>query len=78
MADIYRLDGQGRPFRFQTIYLDPNEYARIISEINTCYSLYEGQTYCVHDSYDIGDGAYSYFFENHGYNDYNIYSKQEF
>ena len=78
MAEIYRLDSQGRPFQFPTMELDKQEYARIVSEINTCYTLYDGQMFCVHDSYDINDGAYSYYFENHGYNEYNIVSKQMF
>ena len=78
MAEIYRLDANGKPFQFPTMELDKTEYARIISEINTCFSLYDGQTFCIHNSYDIYDGAYSYYFENHGYNDYNIVSKQPF
>ncbi len=78
MANIYRLDAHGYPFKFPTMELDKEEYARIISEINTCYSMYDGQTFCLHSSYDINDGAYTYYFENHGYNDYNIVSKQAF
>ena len=78
MAKIYKLDANGRPFQYPTIELDKTEYARVVSEINTCYSLYEGQLFCMHDSYDINDGAFTYFFENHGYNDYNFVSKQPF
>lgn len=78
MAEIYRLDSKGSPFQFPTMELAKREYARIVSEINTCYTLYEGQLFCVHNSYDFNDGAFSYYFENHGYNDYNIVSKQPF
>ena len=78
MAKIYKLDSVGKPFRFSPIILDPSEYARIISEINTNYSLFENQEFCSHNSYDIGTGAYTYFFENHGYNDYNIIAKHPF
>ena len=78
MAVIYRLDLKGKPFQFPAMELDEAEYARIISEINTRYSIYEGQMFCIHNSYDLSDGAFSYYFENHGYNDYNIVSKHPF
>ncbi len=78
MAEIYRFDSNGKPFLFPTMELDKSEYVRIVSEINTCYTMYRDQEFCVHDSYDIHDGAFSYYFENHGYNDYNVFAKHYF
>jgi hypothetical protein len=53
--------------------LDRAEYAKICREINTNYSKYEGKTYAVHISYGIDNKPYWYYFENHGYDNYNIY-----
>ena len=76
MTQIFRLDSNGRPFEFPTYFLESEEYARIISEINSCYYKYDGKAFAVHYSTDIIYDSYKYFFENHGYNDYNIVSKQ--
>lgn len=78
MATLFKLDSHGNPFIYRTLELKPAEYARIISEINNCYSVYEGQRFCMHESYDFFSGAYVYYFENHGFNDYNIYQKEVF
>ena len=59
------------------IYLDPREYAKIVSEINTNYSLYEGKRICIHLSYSIDCRAYAYVFENHGYNEYVFIARDE-
>ena len=64
-------------FTFATYYLNSHEYAKIISEINTNYSKYKGLWFCVHNSSDVNGTACRYYFENRGYNDYNIYSKME-
>lgn len=53
------------------------EYAKIYSEINTNYGKYEGKPFAVHISYGIDDISYLYYFENHGYNEYNIYMRVE-
>lgn len=76
MAQIYRFDSKGHPFEFSSYFLEAEEYARIISEINSNYQKYQDKTIAVHYSDDIEFGSYKYFFENHGYNDYNIISKQ--
>ena len=62
-------------FYYNTFILSPREYAKICGEINTNYSKYEGRVFCVHASYGIDDRPYWYYFENHGYNDYNIYMR---
>ncbi|MBO4420308.1 MAG: hypothetical protein J5783_00600 [Lachnospiraceae bacterium] len=66
-----------KKFVFDTYYLNSREYAKIISEINTNYGKYEGLWFCVHNSYDVHGSACRYYFENRGYNDYNIYAKIE-
>ena len=76
MAQIYKLDSNGKPFEFPLYYLDTKEYGKIISEINSNFPKYEGKRIAVHYSHDPEYNAYKYYFENHGYNDYNIYAKQ--
>ena len=61
----------------KSFYLSSGEYAKIISEINTNYSKYEGKRFAAHSSYGIDNKAYIYFFENIGYNNYNIYLRME-
>lgn len=78
MNTIYRLDAQGIPFEFPSCILDKREYAKIISEINSNYDLYKDEKYPVHYSVGIDHHYYLYFFENHGFNDYNIVEKFEF
>lgn len=58
-------------FVYNTFILDRAEYAKICREINTNYSKYEGKTYAVHISYGIDNKPYWYYFENHGYDNYN-------
>lgn len=68
----YRYDSKGIPYSYPTLYLDAIEYFKIVSEINTNYKLYWNKPFCIHCSVGI-DGCYCmYYFENHGYNDYNI------
>ena len=59
------------------IFLSPREYAKIISEINTNYDLYEGKRIAVHLSYGIDNRAYAYVFENKGFNDYTFIARDE-
>ena len=59
------------------VYLDPREYAKIISEINTNYALYEGKRIGIHLSYGIDCKAYAYVFENQGFNNYIFISRDE-
>lgn len=65
-----------KPFDLKACKLDPKEKVKIEHEINSNYSKYNGQEYCVHYSYGIDNIAYRYFFENHGFSKYNIYLKR--
>lgn len=64
-------------YKYKTFLLPMTEYAKIYSEINTNYGKYEGKPFAVHISYGIDDISYLYYFENHGYNEYNIYMRVE-
>ena len=66
-----------KPFRYSSCYLDSREYAKIISEINSSYDLYRDEPFAVHYSVGTDNRYYVYFFENHGFNDYNIIDKFE-
>lgn len=76
MAKIQHLfDEDGVQFSEDTFYLSKSEYAKIISEINTYYKVYEGERYSIHESFGVDGVPYLYYFENHGYNKYNIYNR---
>ena len=64
-----RLDSRGKPFKFSTVNLPPKEYANVMSDIgrrwNTCY---KGKELCRLEFTDK-----TYYFENHGIGDYNVY-----
>ena len=62
-------------FVYETFRLPPSEYAKICGEINTNYKKYEDKTFAVHMSYGIDNCPYWYYFENHGYDKYNIYMR---
>lgn len=62
-------------FMYNTFILSRREYAKIYGEINTNYSKYEGAPFAVHISHGLDNRLYWYFFENHGYGDYNIYMR---
>ena len=62
-------------YMFDTLYLKPAEYAKIYSEINTNYFKYIGHLNCIHRSYDDEGNPCRYYFENHGFNKYNVYAK---
>ena len=64
-------------YLFATFLLSGAEYAKIYSEINTNYAKYRGKQFAVHASYGLNNKAYWYYFENHGYNEYNSYMRLE-
>ena len=64
------------PFVFKQYPLTSGEKTKIEHEINTNYRKYNGQRFCVHYSYGLNNISYKYYFENHGYNNYNIYSRK--
>ena len=70
------LDANGCFFDFSPVILSPKEYSKIIHEINSLYyAKYQGSLFCMHRSLDLHGRYCIYFFENHGYNNYNIYEK---
>ncbi len=71
-------DLTGEPFEFSPCILPRGEYAKIISEINSNYELYRNKKYAIHHSLGLDNRYYLYYFENHGFNNYNIVEKYEF
>ena len=71
----YPIDVNGVPFTKHTFILDKRELAKICSEINSNYRKYEGNAIATHLSYGIDNKAYIYYFENHGFDNYNIYMR---
>lgn len=68
------LDANGDPFSRPAFLLDYREYSKIISEINQIYeSQYKDKHTAAHPSFGIDGNAYVYYFENHGFDNYNIY-----
>ncbi|SDJ25154.1 hypothetical protein SAMN04487760_10489 [Lachnospiraceae bacterium G41] len=57
------------------VFLDPREYAKIVSEINTNYEKYRGKRIAIHLSFGFDNNAYAYIFENKGFNKYIFISR---
>ena len=74
--DIPR-DSNGIPFRFPSCILTKKEYAKIVSEINTNYELYKDEFLAIHTSVGLDNRYYAYYFENHGFDEYNIVERFE-
>ena len=71
-----RFDSNGVPFMMPSFWLERMEYSKIFSEINQLYEVqYKGNLICAHTSFGIDGRAYVYWFENHGFGEYNIYSR---
>ncbi len=70
------LDVNGNPFSKPTFWLMPGEYSKIITEINQAYeALYKGKVIASHPSFGLDGEMYIYWFENHGFNNYNIFMR---
>ncbi len=70
------IDAKGYSFSRPAYLLDYREYSKIISEINQIYEVqYRGKRIAAHTSFGIDGIAYVYYFENHGFDDYNIFIK---
>ena len=64
----------GMPFFMPSFWLQPEEYGKIVSEINHSYeTLYKDKRVAAHASFGIDGEAYIYWFENRGFDDYNIF-----
>lgn len=69
-------DADGVQFSRPSIWLNPEEYRKITAEINQAYeTLYKGKPLAIHASFGLDGKAYIYWFENHGFDNYNIYMK---
>ena len=67
-------DADGKPFSRQSFWLKPQEYSKIYSEINQIFDAqYKGKRIAAHTSFGIDGKAYVYWFENHGFDNYNIF-----
>ena len=68
------LDANGVSFTKPAFWLNPDEYWKICSEINQIYDAqYKGKLIGAHTSFGIDGRTYVYWFENHGFDNYNIY-----
>lgn len=56
--------------RHPTLWLEKQEYSHVISELNTYFSSFENKKIHVK-----AVGNCMYIFENHGFDDYNIFDK---
>lgn len=69
-------DADGKMFLMPSFWLEANEYRKVTSEINQLYkSRYKGKQIATHVSFGIDGRPYVYWFENHGFNNYNIYMR---
>ncbi len=71
------VDSNGNPYEFKTVRLSRGEYGKIMSEVGSHYDRYEGKDLCIHYSHDLKGRPKAYYFENHGYNEYNFYKVQK-
>ena len=68
------MDANGIPFTRPTFWLCPKEYAKIYYEINQIYDVqYKDKLIAAHPSFGVDGLAYIYWFENHGFDNYNIF-----
>lgn len=65
-----KLDMNGKPFKYPEVYIeDKSEYRDVMENIADRYKqYYKGKELCTLDFVDK-----TYYFENHGFGDYNIY-----
>ena len=74
--DSLPVDSKGRKYTRQTFWLEPDEYSKIKSEINQIYEVkFKGKRICAHTSFGIDGYAYVYWFENHEFDEYNIFQR---
>ena len=73
-TDNLPLDADGVSFARPAFWLDPAEYRKIFSEINQIFdSQHKNKEIAAHTSFGIDGKAYVYWFENHGFDNYNIF-----
>ena len=72
--DNLPLDVNGIPFSKPSFWLETTEYRKICSEINQIFEVqYRKKKIAAHTSFGIDGRAYVYWFENHGFDNYNIF-----
>lgn len=72
----FPLDSKGNPFLKPTFWLEKKEYGKIVGEINLIYyAQYADNLICAHASFGMDGLVYVYWFENHGFNDYNFFMR---
>lgn len=66
-----KLDMNGKTFKYPEVYIeDKSEYRDVMENIADRYKkYYEGKQFC-----ELEFVNKTYYFENHGFGDYNIYS----
>ena len=68
------VDSRGDSYSRPAFWINPKEYAKIRSEINQIYEVqYKNKRIAAHISFGIDGNAYVYWFENHGFDEYNIF-----
>ena len=74
-----RYDSYGKPFKYpRAENVTPQEHAKICHEINRLYhvrSRGKKRGYIVSYAGDVDSPAYTYWFEIHEFDEYNIFSK---
>ena len=73
-----RKDGNGVYFRYEEAEFDWREKEKNRAEINTNYRKYEGKRMAVHLSYGLDGKTYKYYFENRGFDEINIFIREEY
>lgn len=73
-----KTDSFGQYFEYPEADFDWREKEKIRTEINTNYRKYNGKSIAVHLSYGLDGKSYKYYFENHGFDDINIFIRNEF
>jgi len=73
---MIRFDLDGNTFKYEQVDIDSKEISKITHEINNIYhSKYAGKRLGMHRSIDLNGNYCIYYFENHGFDDYNIFGK---
>lgn len=68
-----KLDSYGRPYKYPEVRLPPKEYANVMDEIGRWYdSKFKNEPFC-----RLKFTRKTYYFENHGLGDYNIYAVED-
>lgn len=68
-----KMDLNGKPFKYPSVRLPKKEYAKVMSAISENWHVkYEGKKLCI-----LRFVNKTYFFENRGFGDYNIYGVEK-